>query len=185
MRFLLKFLFLLISIVAIVLIVGLFIDGNFSVSKKVTINQPKEVVFEYLALIENQQEYGVWQKKDPNIKITNEGVDGMVGFVSKWDSQVEEVGVGEQKIIKIVEDQLIETEIRFLRPMETTSQASLKITPVSPNSCTVKWTLSGESPYPWNIMMLFMNMDKEVGPDLQKGLENLKSILESQSDTQP
>ena len=181
MRFLLKLLFLLLSILAIVLIVGLFVDGDFSVSRKATINQPKEVVFDYLSLIGNQQEYGVWQKKDPNIVIKTKGVDGTVGFISSWDSQKEEVGKGEQEITKIVDNELIATELRFIRPMETTSQAYLEITEESSNSSSVEWRFEGGSPYPWNIFALFMDMDKEIGPDLDKGLKNLKSILESQN----
>jgi hypothetical protein len=32
--------------------------------------------------------------------------------------------------------------------------------------------------YPANVMLLFMNMEKMVGGDLEKGLQNLKTILE-------
>ena len=32
--------------------------------------------------------------------------------------------------------------------------------------------------YPMNIMLLFLNMEKMLGPDLQTGLNNLKEILE-------
>ncbi|MFK7784885.1 MAG: SRPBCC family protein [Crocinitomicaceae bacterium] len=181
MRFLLKLLFLLLSIIAIVLIVGLFVDGDFSVSRKVTINQPKEVTFEYLSMIGNQQDYGVWQKKDANIVIKTTGTDGMVGFISSWDSSMEEVGAGEQEITEITDNKLIATEIRFKRPREITSQAYLEINEESSNSCTVEWRLEGGSPYPWNIFALFIDMEKEIGPDLKKGLQNLKSILESQN----
>jgi hypothetical protein len=181
MRVLLKLLFLLISIIAIVLIVGLFVDGNFSVSREITINQPKEVTFDYLSMLGNQQEYGVWQKKDSNINIKTTGTDGTVGFISSWESSMEEVGAGEQEITKLVDNKLIATEIRFKRPMETTSQAYLEINELSSNSCSVEWKLEGGSPYPWNILALFMDMDKEIGPDLKQGLENLKSILESQN----
>ena len=181
MRVLLKLLFLLISIVAIVLIVGLFVDGDFSVSREVTINQPKEATFEYLATLSNQQEYGVWQRKDPNIRIKTTGIDGTVGFISSWDSTIEEVGAGEQEITEIIDNKLIATEIRFKRPMKTTSQAYLEINELSNTSCSVGWKLEGRSPYPWNVLALFMDMDKEIGPDLKKSLQNLKSIMESKN----
>jgi hypothetical protein len=32
--------------------------------------------------------------------------------------------------------------------------------------------------YPSNLTMLFMNMEKMVGGDLEKGLQNLKILLE-------
>lgn len=181
MKFLLKIFFLLLSLVAIILIVGLFVDGKFSVSRSVVINRSQSEVFEYVSFLNNQQEYGVWHKKDPKIKIKTSGTDGIVGFISSWDSADENVGAGEQEITKIVSDERMETEIRFLRPMETTSRASIELTEKSRNSCTVEWTMEGESPYPFNILALFMNMDEEIGPDLKKGLTNLKSILESQN----
>jgi hypothetical protein len=180
MRFLLKLLFLLVSLIGIVLIVGLFIDGKFSVSRTIEINQPQEIVFDYVSMMGNQQEYGVWQKKDPNISIKTTGTDGTVGFISSWDSKLEEVGKGAQEITKIVDGELIETEIRFKRPMETTSQAFLEVTRTSERSTKVEWRMTGESPYPFNIFALFMNMDEEIGPDLEKGLKNLKVLLESQ-----
>jgi hypothetical protein len=34
--------------------------------------------------------------------------------------------------------------------------------------------------YPTNLTLLFMNMEKMVGGDLEKGLENLKTLLEIQ-----
>ena len=181
MKFLLKLLFLLLSLVAIVLIVGLFVDGKYSVSRSVEINKSQSDVYEYVSSLENQREYGVWHKKDPKIKIKTSGIDGMVGFISSWDSNVEDVGAGEQEITKMVYDKRIETEIRFQRPMEATSQASIELSANSSNSCTVVWKMEGESPYPFNIFALFMDMDKEIGPDLEKGLKNLKSILESQN----
>lgn len=32
--------------------------------------------------------------------------------------------------------------------------------------------------YPMNLMMLFMDMEKQLAPDLQNGLDNLKTLLE-------
>ena len=181
MKFLLKLLFLLLSLVAITLIVGLFIDGKFSVKRSVQIDQPQEIVFDYVSNLSNQQDYGVWYKMDPDIKITTTGTDGTVGFVTSWSSSNENVGKGEQEIIRIIYNNRIDTEIRFKEPMEATSNASIIVKRNDNNTSTVTWTMHGESPYPFNILALFMNMDKELGPDLQKGLHNLKAILESQN----
>ena len=42
----------------------------------------------------------------------------------------------------------------------------------------VQWTMSGNMNYPFNIMGLFMNMEKNLGTDFEKGLIGLKGILE-------
>lgn len=44
----------------------------------------------------------------------------------------------------------------------------------------VKWGISSSMKYPANIMLLFMNMEKMIGNDLETGLSNLKTILEKQ-----
>lgn len=40
----------------------------------------------------------------------------------------------------------------------------------------VKWGISGKTPYPFNIINLFMDM----GNDFDEGLQNLKVVLEKQ-----
>ena len=48
------------------------------------------------------------------------------------------------------------------------------------NSTVVKWGFNGKMAYPMNLMLLFMNMEKMLGSDLEEGLANLKVVLENQ-----
>ena len=50
--------------------------------------------------------------------------------------------------------------------------------PPAENQTKVKWGFTGKMPYPMNLMCAFMDMDKMIGGDLQKGLDNLKVVLE-------
>jgi hypothetical protein len=43
----------------------------------------------------------------------------------------------------------------------------------------VTWAISGESPYPFNAMHLFIDMDKMLGDQLQVGLDNMKKNVEA------
>jgi len=49
---------------------------------------------------------------------------------------------------------------------------------VSQYQTRVKWGFKGEMKYPMNLMMLFMDMETMLAPDLEKGLSSLKAILE-------
>jgi hypothetical protein len=49
---------------------------------------------------------------------------------------------------------------------------------IDTNTTRVSWGISGEMPYPGNLMTLFIDMEKQLGTDLEKGLKNLKRILE-------
>jgi len=88
------------------------------------------------------------------------------------------VGSGEQEIKNIVENEKIETELRFFKPWKSISQAYIITEDAGNNSTKVIWGFRGVSKPPMNIMMLFMNMDKAVGKDFEEGLAKLKTILE-------
>jgi hypothetical protein len=51
---------------------------------------------------------------------------------------------------------------------------------VDGNQTKLSWGMSSRMKYPMNIMLLFMNMDKLLGKDLELSLGNLKGILEKQ-----
>lgn len=168
----------IIGLIAVVCILGLIAPKDFAIEREVTINKPKDQVFAYLKEVKNQDNYSIWNKRDPNMKKSFRGTDGTVGFVAVWDSQDKNVGAGEQEIKSITEGSRIDMELRFTRPFESTSQAYMSAESAGEGQTKVKWGFNGKMPYPMNAMMLFMNMDKEAGKDLGDGLANLKAVLE-------
>lgn len=173
-----KLLYIVLGIIALFFILALILPKDYEVTRSVEINQPKEVVFNYLKMLKNQDEFATWVQKDPNTKKSYRGVDGTVGFVSRWESDHEEVGVGEQEIIKIQDGQRIDYELRFEVPWESVSPAWLSTVSINPQTTKVEWGFAGHMPIPMNMMLLFMDMDETLGNDLQNGLNNLKNILE-------
>jgi hypothetical protein len=166
------------GIVALLLIVALFLNGNYSVEREVTINKPKQEVFDYVKYLKNQNQFSVWAKIDPDMKTEFRGEDGTVGFVSAWDSENKKAGKGEQKIIGIKPGEHIDYEIHFIKPFESTDYAFIEFKSISDSATNVKWAFNGEMKFPMKLMLLFMNMEKMLAPDLQNGLNNLKAILE-------
>ncbi|HEY4628905.1 MAG TPA: SRPBCC family protein [Flavobacterium sp.] len=173
-----KILIALAILIAIPLIVALFVKKVYAVEREITINKPKQEVFDYVKLLKNQDHYSKWATMDPKMKKSYRGTDGTVGFVSTWESKVDSVGVGEQEIKKIVEGERIDFELRFIKPFEATEPAFMTTEAVSENQTKVKWGFSGHMNYPMNLMMLFMDFEKMIGDDLQTGLNNLKTVLE-------
>src|SRR5690554_3238911 len=103
-------------IIAIPLIAALFVNKEYGVEKEVVIDKPEAVVFEYIKHLKNQDNFSKWATMDPAMNKTYRGTDGTVGFVSAWDSDSASVGSGEQEIMKIVEGERIDYELRFLKP---------------------------------------------------------------------
>lgn len=169
---------ILLALIAIILVIAAFVPKNYNVERSVMINRSKEYVFNYTRFLKNQNEFSVWSKIDPNMKVDYHGTDGTVGFISAWDSPVKEAGKGEQEIIGIDDGKRIDYEIRFLKPMKSTDNAFLEFSGVNDSTTNVKWGFYGKMNYPMNASLLFLDMDKMLGKDLEGGLNNLKMILE-------
>jgi Polyketide cyclase / dehydrase and lipid transport len=172
-----RILFFLLFVVAAALVVALFVSKDFNVEKEITINKPKQQVFDYVKYLKNQSNYSVWAKMDPNMKSTFTGTDGTVGFVNSWDGN-KDVGTGSQTITAITEGQSLETDLKFIKPWESTAKAYMTTSAVNDSTTKVIWGFKSKMAYPMNITKLFMNMDKMVGDDYQNGLNNLKAVLE-------
>lgn len=178
MRILKFILFLIIGIVGLLLIAGLFIKKDYAVEREIVINKPKQQVYDYIKFLKNQDNYSKWATMDPNMKKEYKGTDATVGFISAWDSKMDNVGKGEQEIKKMDEGNRIDYELRFIEPFSSKSDAYLSLSAENENATKVKWGFTGKWNYPMNVMSLFMNMDKEVGGDFEIGLTNLKNLLE-------
>lgn len=174
MKVLKKILIVLLIIIAIPLIVALFVPNESTSEGQVVINKPQQEVFDYIKYVKNQDNFGVWQLSDPNMKTTSEGEDGTVGFKYSWES--EKLGKGAQVITQIIDGESMESDMFFYDFDDTPSKAYFRLEEQSPDQTLVKWGISWTTPYPWNLMSLFYNMDK----DFNEGLGKLKEIIESQ-----
>lgn len=178
MKILKKIGIVLVILIAIPLVIALFIDKEYAVERGVIINKSKAEVFDYIKYLKNQDNYSVWAKKDPKMQKKYAGTDGTVGFVSKWNSKDENVGVGEQEIKKITSGSRVDYELRFKEPFEATDNAYMTTKELEPMKTQVTWGFNGKMDYPMNFMLLFMDMEEMLGNDLEEGLGNLKRIME-------
>lgn len=165
---------ILLAIIVLLIIVA---PKKYQVSRNIVINKPVSEVFQYIKHVKNQDHWSPWQKRDPNMKKTLTGVDGQVGFTTRWESDHKQVGHGEQEIKSIVENQRMESELRFLKPFKSVSNGYFT-TEKEGAGTKVTWGFYGTHKMPVNVMMMFFNMDKAVGKDFEEGLADLKTVLE-------
>jgi hypothetical protein len=146
------------------------------IEKSIEINKNSNLVFNYLKKTKNQDNFSVWNMTDPDMKKKYQGSDGTIGFIYSWDSTNKNVGAGEQEITAIDEGTSIEYAIRFFRPMQNTGKTEFKIISKGEEISSVVWIFDSPSKFP---MSLFSPIFKRMlGKDLEKGLINLKGILE-------
>lgn len=177
MKIIRTLLLILLAILAILLIAALFVRKEYTITREVSVNKPQEEVYQYLTLLKNQDYFSVWNQADPNMKRDFVGTDGTVGAISKWEGN-KEVGKGEQEITGLTPPSRIDMQLRFYEPMEMSNEAYFTTTLVDSNTTKVLWGFDGRMSYPMNLTLLLMDMDGMLGPDLEMGLSNLKSVLE-------
>ncbi|MES2688910.1 MAG: SRPBCC family protein [Bacteroidota bacterium] len=175
MKTITKILIAVAVLMAIPLVMALFISKDYSITREVVINKPKQDVFNYIKLLKNQDDYNIWVQMDPNMKKDFRGTDGTAGFVYAWDGN-DKAGAGEQEIKSIVDGERMDVELRFKRPFESTGHAPFTTEAVNENQTKVTWNMNGVSGYPMNFMNLFM--DGMLGKDMDASLGMLKANLE-------
>lgn len=106
-----KILIVICVIAAIPLILALFVNKSYEVEESIIINKPKAEVFDYVQHLKNQDNFSKWATMDPNMKKTYHGKDATVGFISAWESDNDNVGVGEQEIVNMVDGERIDYEL--------------------------------------------------------------------------
>jgi hypothetical protein len=170
--------YVLLGILALLVLLAIVAPKKYELNRSIIINRPVSEVFQYVKMVKNQDYWSPWKKRDPNMKQSFTGTDGSVGFVSKWESDHKQVGAGEQEIKSIIENERIDTELRFLKPWKSVSDAYLITKAAEGSKTEVVWGFKGVNKVPFNIMMLMYNMDKAVGTDFEEGLSSLKELLE-------
>lgn len=163
--------------IALLLIIALFIDGKINYSKSILISAPISKVWSHTNTLTAMNQWSPWLDKDPQMKRSQEGQDGMPGASFCWQSEKKDVGSGCQTIKSVTPDSLFETDLLFKEPYESKAIAFVRLTPEG-NNTKATWGFNSEVPYPFRITKIFMNMEKMIGPDYQLGLVKLKKICE-------
>lgn len=163
------------AIIALILIVAVIMPKELNLESEVIIAKPKQVVFDYVKILDNQKYYSKWVMQDPNVKMTMTGTDGTVGAISAWESNVEDVGVGEQEIKTIVEGERIEYELRFKKPFEATDSAYTTFEAIDSTHTKVINGFRSKMPFPLNLMMPMVR--KMLTADMATNMKNLNEQL--------
>jgi uncharacterized protein YndB with AHSA1/START domain len=148
-----KILYAIGALVALILIVAAIMPKDLNLESEVIIAKPKQVVFDYVKILDNQKYYSKWVMLDPNVKMSMTGTDGTVGAISAWESSMDDVGVGEQEIKTIVDGERIEYELRFKKPFEATDSAYTTFEAIDSTHTKVINGFRSKMPFPMNLMM--------------------------------
>ncbi|MGH7956135.1 MAG: SRPBCC family protein [Opitutaceae bacterium] len=160
-------------------VVVAFQPAEFQVVRTTTIAAGPAVVFSEVNDFHQWNAWSPWAKLDPAMKQTHEGAPAGTGAIYSWAGN-REVGEGRMTITESRPNELIRIKLEFLKPFAATNTTEFTFKPVGAQT-SVTWNMTGEKNFISKAMCLFVNMDKMVGGDFEKGLAALKSIAESRA----
>jgi hypothetical protein len=163
-------------LVAFVVIVALQ-PSDFRIVRSINISAPPAAVFAQVNDFHNWEAWSPWAKLDPAAKATFEGPSAGKGAIFRWAGN-EEVGEGSMMITESLPSALIRIKLDFLKPFEATNNAEFTFKPEG-NQTAVTWSMEGQNNFIAKAFCLFMNMDKMVGGQFDKGLASMKSVAEA------
>ncbi|WP_162009706.1 SRPBCC family protein [Methylocystis heyeri] len=150
---------------------------SFSISRNSIIDAPAADVFESIGDFHKWEEWSPWAKLDPNAKRIFDGVPGVVGSSFEWAGNAK-LGAGRMTLLESVRDEMLRMRLTLKRPIKATTLVTFALSPEGAGTRLV-WSMSGKHDIFGKLFALFVDPDKFCGKDFERGLANLKKLVET------
>lgn len=168
------------SVLAAVIVVFLIVvavqPSDYRIERSTTVSAPPEIVFEQVNDFHNWNDWSPWAKLDPEAKNSFEGLESGKGAMFAWSGN-DKVGEGRMTILDGRPGELVRIKLDFIKPFEDTATAEFTFRPEGEQT-VVTWTMFGRKNFIGKAICMFMNMDKMLGGEFEKGLASLKAVAE-------
>jgi hypothetical protein len=164
-----------IAVIFIVLVTGL--RDETTVTRSAKISAPPEKIFQHVNDLHNWEAWSPWAKLDPNAKNAFEGAASGTGASMSWAGNCK-IGVGRMTITDSKASESICLRLNFEKPMKATNLAEF-IFKSEGSHTVVTWAMTAKNQGISKVFGLIFNCDKMIGDQFEKGLANLKSVVES------
>ncbi len=168
---------------AIMLIVGILAvivamqPAEFLIERSTTIAAPAPVVFAQVNDFHKWDAWSPWAKLDPDVKNSYEGAPAGQGAMLAWAGN-SKVGEGRMTITESRPNELIRIKLEFVRPFAATDTAQFAFKPDGDRTA-ITWSMFGHNNFVSRAVFLFVDMDKALGGEFEKGLASMKSVAET------
>lgn len=173
-KFIVTVIALLVAAPFLVMAIAVTQPATYQLQRSISVSAPPAAVYAAIVDFNRWPGWSPWAKLDPNQKTTVAG-EGL-GAVYTWSGD-DRVGAGRMTIIEAVPSSKVAIKLEFLRPWESTNETSFLVVPEGAGS-RLTWLMKGTHGFLGRAMSIFLNMEKMLGPDFEKGLAALKTDVE-------
>ncbi len=161
----------LFTIIVLLFIGGLFISPKVHVERNAVINASPEKIFPNINTLSNWTKWSPWHTIDSNMIIVYTGPESGAGASYAWKSNNGKVGSGKMTIVQSMPNSFIATQMDFME--NGTAIGTFRLEPGDIGT-KVTWTMDSDMGFNPFARYMGLMMDKWVGEDFEKGLENLE-----------
>lgn len=169
------------AIIVVFVIVVILQPADYRVVRSAVIEAPPSVVFSTVNDFHQWNSWSPWAKLDPAAKNAFEGASAGTGSVFTWSGNPE-IGEGRMEITDSRPDELVKIDLEFIKPFASKCVTEFTFKPADDRTA-VTWNMSGQNGFIGKAMCLFLDMDKIVGGDFERGLANLNSVVKDKAPT--
>jgi carbon monoxide dehydrogenase subunit G len=155
--------------------------SEFRIARSRTLAAPPDVVHAFVNDFHRWPAWSPWEKLDPAMKREHSGAPAGPGAVYYWSGN-DQVGEGRMTITDSRPPRSVTIRLEFLKPWAATNTTQLDFTPAGAGT-NVTWTMTGHNNFMAKAFSVFMDMDKMVGPDFERGLANLDAAVSAKPGT--
>jgi len=172
-----KILIVLAVLVALFIVIVARQPATYRVERSVSIAAPASVPFSHVNDFHHWPQWSPWEKMDPSMQRTYSANAAGVGATYAWEGN-KKVGSGNMSITESRPESFIAIRLEFVKPFKAVNTTEFTFTPEA-GGTQVTWAMSGKKNFMSKAICLFMDMDKMVGGDFERGLASLKTVSEA------
>lgn len=165
-----------VALIALLLIYGLLQPAAFNVMRQADYAAKPAEVFAQISDFHNWTVWSPWDKMDPDMKRSFSGAASGVGAKYAWIGN-RKVGEGNMEITDSEASKRLQLDLHFLKPFQADNITEFTLTP-NGNQTNLRWEMRGQRPFMFRVLGFIFKMDKIVGADFEKGLINLRGVVE-------
>jgi polyketide cyclase/dehydrase/lipid transport protein len=151
--------------------------STFSVQRSAIMAAPPARVFAQVNDLAIWESWSPWKGLDPNAKQTISSPSAGKGATLAWTGN-EAVGEGSLTIVDSKPDERVTLEQVFIKPLAGKARLAFTFAPEG-GGTKVTWKMEGTNGFIGKAMCMVMDMDASLGKDFERGLANIKSVVEA------
>lgn len=165
------------ALIAVVAVVVASRPSHYKVARSTLVLAPAPAVYARVADFHGWEKWSPWEKLDTGMQKVFSGTGGAPGATYAWKGN-DKVGEGRMTLLDARPAEALAIRLEFVKPFASVCATNFQFAPEG-SGTQVTWTMEGDNDFIGKAFSLFLDMDKMIGGDFERGLASLKALAEA------